>query len=438
MAWGMYVNGLLLTRLVGKSFSQSSGKVSTCKVSSTMKPEFLSKKKLLLKPSGLLTIIAAVVIALAFSGATILYVFHFQRNSNASSSNPATRTPTNNAVSALGHLRPEGEVIRLSAPTTLNGLGGSRVAKLLVQEGDKVKQGQVIAVLDNYKNLQAAVKLAQEQVKVARANLAQVKAGAKTGELEAQKATIESLEADLQGQLTAQEKTIARLQAELNTAQSEYQRYYQLFQNGAVAASQFDSKQLVMKTAQEQLNEAKVNRSRIEATTQRRIKAAQATLNQLAEIRPTDVQAAQAEIDRTLANVAKAQADLDLAYIRVPVNGQVLKINTRAGEAVGDRGIVALGKTDQMNVVAEVYELDVSKVRIGQKATITSHAFSGNLSGKVTEVGLQVNPQDVLSTDPTADVNSRIVEVKIRLDPPDSQKVSSLTNLQVNVAINTQ
>ena len=404
-----------------------------------MKPEFLSKKKLLLKPSGLLTIIAAVVIALAFSGATILYVFQFQRNSNASSSNPATKTPTNKAVSALGHLRPEGEVIHLSAPTTtLNGLGVSRVAKLLVQEGDKVKQGQVIAVLDNYKNLQAALSLAQEQVKVARANLSQVKAGAKTGELEAQKATIESLEADLQGQLTAQEKTIARLQAELNTAQIEYQRYRKLFQNGAVAASQFDSKQLVMKTAQEQLNEAKVNRSRIEATTQRRIKAAQATLNQLAEIRPTDVQAAQAEIDRTLANVAKAQADLDLAYIRAPVNGQVLKINTRAGEAVGDRGIVALGKTDQMNVVAEVYELDVSKVRIGQKATITSHAFSGNLSGKVTEVGLQVNPQDVLSTDPTADVNSRIVEVKIRLDPPDSQKVSSLTNLQVNVAIDTQ
>ena len=403
-----------------------------------MKPEFLSKKKLLLKPSGLLTIIAAVVIALAFSGATILYVFHFQRNSNASSSNPATRTPTNNAVSALGHLRPEGEVIRLSAPTTLNGLGGSRVAKLLVQEGDKVKQGQVIAVLDNYKNLQAAVKLAQEQVKVARANLSQVKAGAKTGELEAQKATIQSLEADLQGQLTAQEKTIARLKAELNTARSEYQRYYQLFQNGAVAASQYDSKQLVMKTAQEQLNEAKVNRSRIEATTQRRIKAAQATLNQLAEIRPTDVQAAQAEIDRTLANVAKAQADLDLAYIRAPVNGQVLKINTRAGEAVGDRGIVALGKTDQMNVVAEVYELDVSKVRIGQKATITSNAFSRNLSGKVTEVGLQVNPQDVLTTDPTADVNSRIVEVKIRLDPADSQKVSAFTNLQVNVVIDTQ
>jgi HlyD family secretion protein len=80
----------------------------------------------------------------------------------------------------------------------------------------------------------------------------------------------------------------------------------------------------------------------------------------------------------------------------------------------------------------------VSKVRIGQKATITSNAFSRNLSGKVTEVGLQVNPQDVLTTDPTADVNSRIVEVKIRLDPADSQKVSAFTNLQVNVVIDTQ
>jgi len=403
-----------------------------------MKPEFLSKKKPFLKPSGLLTIIAVVGIALAFSGAIILYVFNFQRNSEASSENPTTSTPTNRAVSALGHLRPEGEVVYLSAPTTLSGLGGSRVAKLLVKEGDKVKQGQVIALLDNYRNLQAALTLAQEQVKVARANLAQVKAGAKTGELEAQKATIESLEAELQGQLSAQDKTIARLAAEFSTAQIEYQRYRNLFQNGAVAASLLDSKQLLMKTAQEQLNEAKVNRSRIEAATQRRIKAAQATLNQLAEIRPTDVQAAQAEIDRTLANVSKAQADLDLAYIGAPVNGQVLKINTRPGETVGDRGIVALGQTSQMNVVAEVYELDVSKVRIGQQATITSHAFPGNLSGKVTEVGLQVNPQDLLSTDPTADVNRRIVEVKIRLDPADSQKVSSLTNLQVNVVIDTE
>jgi HlyD family secretion protein len=400
-----------------------------------MKPDFISESKPLLKPSGRWAIIAAVIAALALSGAALQYVFHFQRSSSAPSSNLAKVTPSIRAVSALGHLRPEGEVIYLSAPSALNGLGASRVALLLVKEGDKVKTGQAIAILDNYENLKASLQLAQEQVKVAQADLAKVKAGAKTGELEAQKATIARLEVELQGQLSAQDKTIARLEAELNNGQTEYQRYRELFQNGAVTASQLDSKQLTMTTAQEQLNEAKVNRNRIEATFQEQIKAAQATLNQIAEIRPTDVQAAQAEIGRAIANVTKAKADLDLAYIRAPIDGQILKINTRPGEVVGNKGIVALGQTDRMNVVAEVYELDVSKVRTGQKATITSNAFSGNLHGTVTQIGLQVNPQDILSTDPTADVNRRIVEVKIRLNSTDTQRVSAFTNLQVNVRI---
>jgi HlyD family secretion protein len=404
-----------------------------------MKPEYISKEKPFLKPLGLLTITTVVVATVALSVTAVFYAYRVQRSSQDTSSSPAKMAAAktaNNAVSALGHLKPEGEVIYLSAPTSLNGLG-SRVAKLLVKEGDKVKTGQVIAVIDNYKNLQAALKQAQEQVKVAKANLAQVKAGAKQGEVEAQKATIEGLKAELYGQLTTLDKTIARLQVEWNTATIDYQRYNQLFQNGAVAASQLDNKRLVMKMAQEQLNEAKANRNRIEATTQRQIKASQATLNKIAEVRPTDVQAAEAEVDRAMADVNKAQADLEFAYVRAPMEGQILKINTRAGETVGNKGIVAFGQTDKMNVIAEVYELDVSRVRIGQKATVTSNAFSGEIHGTVTEIGLQVNPQEVLSTDPTADVNRRIVEVKIRLNAKYSQRVSDLTNLQVSVVINS-
>lgn len=43
----------------------------------------------------------------------------------------------------------------------------------------------------------------------------------------------------------------------------------------------------------------------------------------------------------------------------------------------------------------------------------------------------------MLDTDPVADVDARVVEVKIRLHPEDSQKVANLTNLQVNVVIET-
>ncbi|MBD0262998.1 MAG: ABC exporter membrane fusion protein [Tolypothrix sp. T3-bin4] len=389
--------------------------------------------KSFLKPSRQWTIIAVVVTALALSGAAFQYIFQFKRSFSASS-NVATITPTIKAVSALGHLRPEGEVVYLSAPADPNGLGVSPVAKLLVKESDKVKRGQVIAILRNSENLQAALQLASEQVKVAQANLAKAKAGARE-EFEAQKATIARSKAELHGQLTAQNKIIARLEAMLNNGQIEYERYNNLFKNGAIAASQLDSKQLTMKTAQEELNEAKINRTRIEATFQQQIKAEQATLSKIVDIHPTDVRVAQAEIDRASANVAKAKADLNLAYIKAPKDGQILKIYTRPGETIGNKGVVALGQTDQMNVVAEVYELDVSKLKIGQKATIASNAFLGELYGTVTEIGLQINPQDVLSTNPAADVNRRIVEVKIRLNPADSQRVSALTNLQVNVVI---
>lgn len=402
-----------------------------------MKPDLISENKSLLKPSGRWAIIAAIVTALALSGVAFQYVFRFQRSSPTSASNLTTITATTQTVAALGHLRPEGEIIYLSAPTVLNGLGASRVAKLLVKEGDSVEKGQVVAILDNYENLKTVLEVAREDVNVARSNLAKVKAGAKTGELEAQRATIAQLQAELQGKLAAQDKTIARLEAEYNNGKTEYQRYRQLFQDGAITASQLDSKQLTMTTAKEQLDEANVNKNELEATFRQRIIAAQSTLNQIAEIRPTDIQAAQAEIDRAIANVAKAQADLNLAYIHAPIDGQVLKIHTRPGEAVGDKGILALGQTTRMNVIAEVYELDVSKLKIGQTATITSNAFPGKLHGTVASIGLQVNPQNILSTDPTSDVDRRIVEVKIALYSADSQRVSAFTNLQVNVLIDS-
>ncbi|MBD2103373.1 ABC exporter membrane fusion protein [Leptolyngbya sp. FACHB-261] len=399
-----------------------------------MKPDFVSDDKPLLKSSGRWAITAAVIAALALGGVSLLYVLRSQRGS-VDSAKLAVAASSGKAVSALGYLKPEGEVLHLSAPNVLSALGASRVDKLLVKEGEQVKAGQVVAVLDNHENLKAALKLAQEQVKVAQANLAQVRAGAKLGELEAQKATIASLEADLIGQLSAQDQTIARLEAELSNGRVEYQRYRTLFQAGAVTASQLDSKQLTMQTAQKQLSEARAQRGRINLTVQQQIKAAQATLTQLAEVRPTDVQAAQADIDRTIANVTKAQAELDLALVRAPINGRILKIYTHPGEAISDQGILALGQTKQMNVVAEVYESDISKLRIGQVATITGTAFADQLQGTITQIGLQVNSQDVLSTDPTANVDSRVIEVKIRLNAADSQKVSTLTNLQVNVVI---
>lgn len=68
---------------------------------------------------------------------------------------------------------------------------------------------------------------------------------------------------------------------------------------------------------------------------------------------------AQAEIDSAIAAQRRAEAKLNLAYVRAPINSQVLKIHTRPGEVVSSNGIVELGQTDRMYTVAEIYETDI-------------------------------------------------------------------------------
>ncbi len=354
------------------------------------------KRQSLTKPVGKGLTILAVAMTVT-TGAISLYSLAKFRTMSQSSASVSHRKPTISAVGALGRIEPQGEVFHLSAP---NALQGARVAKLLVKKGDKVRAGQVVAMLDSNVLRLAALEQAQAQVQVYKARLAQVRAGAKTGDIAAQKATI------------------ARLNAELSNSQLDYQRYQSLYAQGAISASLRDNKQLAMETAQEQLSQAK------------------ASLNSVAEVRPTDLQAAQAEVDNAKAAVKQAKAELELTYMRAPINGQILKIHTWPGEIVGNEGIADLGQTNQMYVVAEVYETDVEKVRLGQRANVTSESFSGKLGGTVTEIGLQVTKQNIFNVNPTADTDRKVVEVKIRLDDPaDNLRVAALTDLQVQVLI---
>ncbi len=183
------------------------------------------------------------------------------------------------------------------------------------------------------------------------------------------------------------------------------------------------------------MQEADATLAKIQGTGKGQIVEAQANLTRIAEVRPIDIQAAQSEVQSVIATQNRAQTELERAYIRTPTAGKILKINTRMGEKVTDKGIVDLAPTAAMIVVAKVYQTDIDRVKPGQKATITSQAFSGELSGIVDRIGLQVNRQNVFSDRPGENLDRRVIEVKIKLDPNDSKRVSSLTNLQVQAAI---
>ncbi len=114
--------------------------------------------------------------------------------------------PMTNSTTAVGHLEPRGEVIRLSAPTA--GMqAGSRVQQLLIKDGDKVKQGQVVAILDNHDTQVAVLEEAKAKLQESRANLAQVRAGSPR-DIQAQTAVIARLQAQLRGERDAQQAMI--------------------------------------------------------------------------------------------------------------------------------------------------------------------------------------------------------------------------------------
>ena len=305
---------------------------------------------------------------------------------------PVNKVPA--GISAIGRLEPAGEVVRLSA--TIPGQT-ARIESLLVKEGSRVSRAQVVAILDGYKRLRAAVAQAQAQVAVARAHLAQVKAGAKSGDIEAQKALIH------------------RLEAEHAHAATEFGRYESLHRQGAMSTSQLDLKKIAVTSLFEQLLQA---RSQLES---------------IKEVRVTDVNYAEAQVESCIAAVARAQAEMDSAVVHAPRSGQILKIFAKPGEIVGTDGIAELGETGQMYAVAEVYQTDVCRLHKGQSAQIMSDAFAGKLQGSVEMIAHKVGRKSVLDPDPAYDVDQRVVEVKIRLSRGDSIRVSGFTNLRVQI-----
>ncbi len=336
------------------------------------------------------------------------------------------------AVGALGRIEPLVRVVRLAPAAALE---PARVEQLRVEEGERLQVGQVVAVLDNRERLEAALQVAGEKVQIAQARLAQVRAGAKAGEVAAQRATIARLNAELAGEIQARRAEIARLTAEWRFSLSERRRNALLSAEGAISASASDSRALAVDTARERLAEAEAAFDQNRRSREAQIREAQATLLRITEVRPVDVRLARAELDNALASARQARSELALAFVRTPKAGRVLKIHTRAGERVGERGIAEVGDTDRMAVVAEVYQSDISRVRVGQQATITGEGFTGELEGDVVRVGLSVSAQSVLASRPGADSDRKVVEVRVRLTPASSRRAAGLTNHQVEARI---
>jgi HlyD family secretion protein len=273
------------------------------------------------------------------------------------------------------------------------------VETLLVHEGEDVEAGAVVAVLDNAERRKAELAEAQAQLSAAEARLAQVKAGAKEGDIAAQQFAVDVLA------------------EQLRVAEKELKRGQALHEKNALTIEALDTKQwAVDRTALEHRRAGELLRS-------------------VREVREIDVRVAERDIAVSAAAVERAQADYDATSVRAPSAGRILKIHSHAGEKIGEQGLLEMGDVLHMEAVAEVFEADIGRIRAGQAAVVKVDSLEEPLSGEVEEVGHRVARKVVLTNDPVSDTDARVVEVRVRLHPDEIERVVRLSNARVEVQI---
>lgn len=372
----------------------------------------------------------AIAVVLVGGGAAWFAIQSLREARRQEAAETVVTPPRQVQVVALGRVEPASRVINVVPSES------GRLERLLVDEGDQVEAGQILAYLELYAVRRAERDYAASQLAEAEALRA---AQARYGEATIQEARtrVGQIAAPQAAAIEAQQKTIDSLRAELGIAEGDLRRFEQLYANGAISEQERDRQQATVDRLQEEVRSAEARKLELMAARSGNLDNAQAQVGTATA--NLDLSQAQVQVESAAQNLALAEARLAQTIIRAPRAGQILQRYVEPGEAVSaEAPVLALGDTSQMQVVAEVYETDVGLVRVGQSVAITSRngAFDETLTGTVDQIGLQIFKNDVLDDDPAANADARVVEVRIRVD--QSAAIAGLTNLQVDVAIDVE
>lgn len=211
---------------------------------------------------------------------------------------------------------------------------GLQIQQVLVDEGQQVTAGQVLAVLDS-SVLQAQLHQAQADVVSAEAVVRQKQA------------------------ILGQEKAT---QAQ---AESDLRRYQDLAQSGAISQKDLDAYVTAAKTAQEAVNVAQAN-----------------------------IASAEADVQSKVSQVQRLQTQIQQTLVRAPADGVIAERVARVGNVTGTDKLFSLIRHNDLELQAKVPESELPKIHAGALARITSDADDRlNVQGRVREIAPLVDPK---------------------------------------------
>ena len=324
--------------------------------------------------------------------------------------------------------------IEAKQSTNVSPKSSGRLKTLLVDEGSYVEAGQVLAYMDD-SDLQGQLIQARGSLASAQANLQKAQAGNRPQDIAQAQAQLEEAQASLQkSQAGNRPQDIAQAQARLNSAQAslakaedDLKRNQQLYSSGAIAQLTVNQKLADRDSARASVNEAQQALtlqqagSRLEDIQQARaiVKQRQQALALLqAGTRPEDINAARAQVMQQQGSLQTIQTQIADMVIRAPFSGIVTAKFANPGDFVTPTtsGSTVSGATSSSiltlaanyQVVANVAETDIGRIKVGQPVEITADAYPDkNFTGKVASVAAQ------------ATVTSNVTSFKVKVNFTD-------------------
>lgn len=259
-----------------------------------------------------------------------------------------------------------------------------KISKRLVSEGEKIKEGQLVAILDS-SDLEKEKALREAEVKLAEAQLAELDAGSRPEEIAQAAANVKSVEAE-----------VAKLKA-------DFSRQNELFKRKVISDREFESSRAAYEAAQGRLKETRERLSLYEKGP-----------------RSEKIDQAQANLQHAKAALELAETKLGYASLYSPLSGMVLSHHVESGEYVGAGTPVAtVGDLEHAWIRAFISEADLGLVKQGQKAIIKTDTWPDKkFEGTVTFISSQAE-----FTPKTVQTEKERVKLvyRIKIDVPNTK-----------------
>ncbi len=289
-------------------------------------------KKIALIVGGVIILLAIVVVTVEQSRKGVVAV----------QTGKVVREDLTSVVTASGEIKPKVQV-------NIGSNAFAKITHLYVKEGDRVKKGQMLAMLDNVQPT-ADVSANDSALHAARTDAV------------AAQAAVNTAAADLNS-----------AEAEFEHAKLDYDRNKALYDSQLIAKADYDTKKAAFDTATAQLGMSKA-------------KLAQARANQ---------DSAQGHISQNAANLRRVTDVLSKTQYEAPFDGVITNVPVREGETVvpgiqNSPGSTLMTIADMSVITAEVKvdETDIVNVQLGQPAEVTIDAIpKQKFKGTVTEIG---------------------------------------------------